>query len=44
MYIRLPNSKKSTHAKTFAKEHNYVIVKTNATEESYTSETNFLDN
>ena len=29
MYIGLPNSGKSTHAETFAKEHNYVIVKTN---------------
>ena len=30
--------------KLFAKEHNYVIVKTNITEESYTSRTSFLDN
>ena len=37
MYIGLPNSRKSTYAETFAKEHNYVIVKTNVTEESYTS-------
>ena len=44
MYIGLPNSGKSTHAETFVKEYNYVIVKINATEESYTSGTNFLDN
>ena len=44
MYIRLPNSRKLTHAETFAKEHNYAIVKTNVTEESYTSGTSFLDN
>ena len=44
MHIGLPNSRKSTHAETFAKEHNYVIVKTNVTEESYTSGTSFLNN
>ena len=37
IYIGLPNLRKSTHTETFAKEHNYVIVKTNVTEESYAS-------
>ena len=44
MYIGLQNSRKLTHAETFAKEHNYVIVNTNVTEESCTSGTSFLDN
>ena len=34
MCIGLPNSGKSTHAETFVKEHNYIIVKTNVTEEA----------